>query len=430
MNKEELLANLYVLRAGISKISINKEDYDKYSSKNKYNEEKLNKITDDIEINKKDLEYYEKENDKLSRKDFRAEANDAYRREKSKLEKKINKKDNDFLKSRVILNGFIIILGICLLIGLGLFFYWRYLDNAIKEMLDWAEGDISKIENYNLGVVYKNIIFVAMIVIPSGGFIAYLVKLIINLKNNLEINKRNTEKRNKIKSKLSNLDETTFIANYLQEKNRINYLKISDNKNKIKQINSSLNTLELDKTKTMTNLTETRELLDACIFVNSVLYNSLVKTYSFLDPRDYKNLDLVIYYIETNRADDIKEALQLVDKKIEMNELKSLIIEATKNITSTINNNTMQLASYMNNCFNNLANNISLQNKEILKSINSYQSTVNNKIDYLSREINYNKELNNALISRISVSSETLAKDVSYMRNLAEDAEIRRRNNM
>ena len=103
---------------------------------------------------------------------------------------------------------------------------------------------------------------------------------------------------------------------------------------------------------------------------------------------------------------------------------------ASKNITSTINNNTMQLASYMNNCFNNLANNISLQNKEILKSINSYQSTINNKIDYLSREINYNKELNNALISRISVSSETLAKDVSYMKNLAEDAEIRRRNNM
>ena len=31
---------------------------------------------------------------------------------------------------------------------------------------------------------------------------------------------------------------------------------------------------------------------------------------------DWSNLDLIIYYLETNRADTIKEALQLLDEEI------------------------------------------------------------------------------------------------------------------
>ena len=36
---------------------------------------------------------------------------------------------------------------------------------------------------------------------------------------------------------------------------------------------------------------------------------------SVLDPRDWANIDLIIFYYETGRADTLKEALQQVDRQ-------------------------------------------------------------------------------------------------------------------
>ncbi|MCM1545427.1 MAG: hypothetical protein NC033_00155 [Clostridiales bacterium] len=55
-----------------------------------------------------------------------------------------------------------------------------------------------------------------------------------------------------------------------------------------------------------------------------------------LDERDWQHLDLVIYQLETRRADSIKEALQLVDRELQTERLESSIGVAIKSISYTL----------------------------------------------------------------------------------------------
>lgn len=55
-----------------------------------------------------------------------------------------------------------------------------------------------------------------------------------------------------------------------------------------------------------------------------------------LDERDWQHLDLVIYQLETRRADSVKEALQLVDRELQTERLESSIGVAIKSISYTL----------------------------------------------------------------------------------------------
>lgn len=64
---------------------------------------------------------------------------------------------------------------------------------------------------------------------------------------------------------------------------------------------------------------------------------SLVENYSqVLDERDWKYLDLVIYYFESGRAKTMQEALIQVDKQVRHEELIETIESATRQICRTI----------------------------------------------------------------------------------------------
>lgn len=82
-------------------------------------------------------------------------------------------------------------------------------------------------------------------------------------------------------------------------------------------------------------------------------YNALQAQFSdLLDIRDWKHLDLVIYYFETRRADNVKEALQLVDREMQTQRIENLIVAATNQICNTIALGFNMLQNTMISCFN------------------------------------------------------------------------------
>lgn len=87
--------------------------------------------------------------------------------------------------------------------------------------------------------------------------------------------------------------------------------------------------------------------------------SALVQTYSgIIDERDWQYLDLVIFYYETRRADSIKEALQLVDRQKQTEMIVSAVQEAGREICSAIYNAAQMLASTIVKCCNIICKNM------------------------------------------------------------------------
>ena len=74
------------------------------------------------------------------------------------------------------------------------------------------------------------------------------------------------------------------------------------------------------------------EVSNICGLAKNV-YAAFVNEYSnFLDPRDWKNIDLLIYYLQTGRADSLKEALQLTDRQ----QQTDAVVQALREINTTL----------------------------------------------------------------------------------------------
>jgi hypothetical protein len=64
----------------------------------------------------------------------------------------------------------------------------------------------------------------------------------------------------------------------------------------------------------------------------------ITATYSpFLVKEDWKNIDLMIFYLQTGRADNLKEALILADRQRQTDAIVSEISKATATISNAIN---------------------------------------------------------------------------------------------
>ncbi len=132
------------------------------------------------------------------------------------------------------------------------------------------------------------------------------------------------------------------------------------------------------------------------------LYVALQKEFNnLLDARDWKNLDLVIYYFETRRADSVKEALQLVDREMQTQRIEKIIVAATKQICNTLAVGFTMLQNTMESCFNSLSAQIAQSTGAISSQLSGLTSAVN---------------MNNALQAKANVTSEQLMNDVYYIR--------------
>ena len=148
---------------------------------------------------------------------------------------------------------------------------------------------------------------------------------------------------------------------------------------------------------------DSRELIDNARIV-----------YKIIDFRDWGNVDLIIYYFETGRADDLKEALQLVDRQLQTNQLVEAIRMASNQIEETIYQSTKALGGA-------LADSFSLLSKQMNEQAQATRDMISEQTQKMNqmREVQIsNQIMANALLSNISKSSAELAEDMNRQMKL------------
>lgn len=217
------------------------------------------------------------------------------------------------------------------------------------------------------------------------------------------------------------------IQDDIREKLKEIQAKIADEKQKIKLSEEKQKGIEEDliakeyiefyETKKQ-RLKEYDQLQITILNESEVIFDQLKKL--DIDERDWAILDLVIYELETNRADNIKEALQQADIYIRHNEMKQAMQSATMTICSSIKEQAVTLQKSIENSLEQLRSDVSGLHSGIselnigISELNQTNNGLSAKFD----EIIDAQKLNNSLLNKANVSSERLAYDVRRMKEV------------
>ena len=160
--------------------------------------------------------------------------------------------------------------------------------------------------------------------------------------------------------------------------------------------------------------------------ISDEVYNGLVEQFSgTLAVSNWKILDAVIYYLQDGFADSVKEALQLVLQQAQNDRIVNAVESMERRVTQTVVEGIRSLQHTMATGFTILAGQLSdlqaqqSETNSLLRQQNAGLAALNESIDF-----------GNALQAKANLSSEQLAEDMNYMRALASDAEVRRRNGL
>lgn len=135
-----------------------------------------------------------------------------------------------------------------------------------------------------------------------------------------------------------------------------------------------------------------------------------------LNPADWCNVDLCIFYLQTGRADSIKECLLLVDRQRQSDEIVGAIRAASDRICGEIRSGFRALGSTMVTCINALSAQIDTMNDSFLAQHGEMVRALRS-IDEHNEEILSAAKLNASLQEKANVSSERLLSDYKYVQN-------------
>lgn len=146
------------------------------------------------------------------------------------------------------------------------------------------------------------------------------------------------------------------------------------------------------------------------------------ETYKAIDYRDWENVDLLIFYFETGRADSLKESLQLVDRQRQTNEIVRAVYYASRQISSSIQNSVQKLGKALALSFDRLSDQMQRQHRELLESsekqrrslddLNEGLRGIKGKIEEANSIQITSDQMQSALLSKIDQSSAQLAADM------------------
>lgn len=366
--KNQMLADLYALRAGMSAISIER---DKFGVKEKAYSDAKRKV---------DCACYEYENAENS-----VSRCDEYDKKDSlqKTEEKV-KLDRTFKKTVI---GSIVA---------GIF-------GALIPWFFYFIVDDLNIQDSQYGYSYwKKYLLVSACILGIIFVVGLAVALIVKVSNGKDLQKRIKEGSGKSKQDLKDakarLSQAAADCDSAQKALKI----VSKDYEKVKSVSTKL---------------------------SQEMYNALVAQFkSVLDIRDWEHIDLIIFNFETGRADTLKEALQQVDRRVQTDEIIEAIESAGSSIAATINVTMRELRSDLNKSFNRLSEQLAIQHAEqmtALGNINRNIERTNESIAKLQSATENNGKalenissaanLNNALIAKIGYDSMSLMDDVNYM---------------
>lgn len=366
--KNQLLADLYTLRAGMSAISIER---DKFGVKEKAYSDAKRKV---------DCACYEYEN----AENFVSRC-DEYDKKDSlqKTEEKV-KLDRTFKKT---------------VIG-------SFCAGIVGALIPWffyfvTSGDYGQDSKYGYSY-WEKYLLVSVCILGIIFVVGLAFALIVRVSNGKDLQKRIGEESGKSKQDLKDakarLSQATADCDSAQKALAI----VSKDYEKVKSVSTKL---------------------------SQEMYNALVAQFkSVLDIRDWEHIDLIIFNFETGRADTLKEALQQVDRRVQTDEIIEAIESAGSSIAATINVTMNELRSDLNKSFNRLSEQLAIQHAEqmtALGNINRNIERTNESIAKLQSATENNGKtlenissaanLNNALIAKIGYDSMSLMDDVNYM---------------
>lgn len=365
--KNQMLADLYALRAGMSAISIEK---DKLDVKEKAYSDAKRKV-DCACHTYEDVENFISRCDEYNKKDSL-----------QKTEEKV-KLDRTFKKT---VNGSL---------GVGI------VGALIPWIFYFLTGDNIQVSKY--GYPYWKEYLIASACIFGIIFVVGLaVALYVKVSNGKDLRKRIKEESGKSKQDLKDakarLSQAAADCDSAQKALTI----VSEDYEKVKSVSTKLS--------------------------QDMYYRLVAQFKTVLDIRDWQHIDLVIFYFETGRADTLKEALQQVDRKVQTDEIIEAIETAWQNISSTICMSMNELRGDLNRSFAKLSVQLADQHREQMSALSSISGNIektNESLDKLQQTSEKNGEsiekltstayLNNALLTKISYDSLSLMSDVDYM---------------
>lgn len=169
-----------------------------------------------------------------------------------------------------------------------------------------------------------------------------------------------------------------------------------------------------------------QEMITANAEKTALIVKEGTDAYPLIDFRDWENVDLLIYYFETGRADDMKEALQLVDRQRQTDQITRALSIASASICKTFDNTMRQLGSSLAQSFTVLSRQMARQHAEMMYRMDQQAADWREMSEAQNRELRGLREqaaaemsmqvsaqaMNQALLDKISVSSKHLAEQM------------------
>lgn len=171
---------------------------------------------------------------------------------------------------------------------------------------------------------------------------------------------------------------------------------------------------KITKYDSLTPIRENNRIIESHAKRSKAIHDSLIATYSdFLSVSEWKYVDLIVYYISTGRADTMKEALQLLDRQVQTNQIISAISIAKDEVRATVENSMLKLGEALSQSFNMLNANITRIGYSI-EDMGTQMQSSQRAIESASGRLLSATEMNNALLKKSNETSETLLNDLRY----------------
>lgn len=170
--------------------------------------------------------------------------------------------------------------------------------------------------------------------------------------------------------------------------------------------NSGARDLERVKTETVALIKQASAKATPYVQVAVAILAALDRTFTeHIDIRDWENLDYIIYCIETRRSDNMKEALLAVDRQRQTEQIVAAIEAAGREISRTLNSAMARLENKMVQCFTVISKQLTQQSRQL--------SAIGLKLD----DIITSQSMNNALLTMQNATSMAMLGELNKISN-------------
>ena len=158
--------------------------------------------------------------------------------------------------------------------------------------------------------------------------------------------------------------------------------------------------------------TEFKAICKDCAEKSKALYDATYANYNdTLDNRDWGNVDYLIYVYETNRADTLPKALEILGAELRHQDILSAIDNASKEVQRTLTDSIGMLGAQIGAHMEALGSRIEKSNASTVHAIREASAAASAQAYALRTGVTEQ----NALLRKSNVNSSVLAKDVNYL---------------